>query len=141
MNESQIFAGALTLASATERAAFLDEVCAGNPRLRADVEALLRAHLSDPGFLEAGPPSASATGTYPTDAGSRVETVVGRGVPRPLTKTVRNGRRWSCATRRATVRRGSALPEMPKHPGGQHTSRSTRGNASDGSSPRASTPS
>jgi WD40 repeat protein/serine/threonine protein kinase len=57
VNESQVFANALKLATPAERAAYLDEVCAGNPQLRADVEALLRAHANDPGFLEhrAGP--------------------------------------------------------------------------------------
>ena len=52
MNESQIFSDALKLASASERAAYLDAVCAGNPQLRAAVEALLQTHASDPGFLE-----------------------------------------------------------------------------------------
>jgi eukaryotic-like serine/threonine-protein kinase len=52
MDESQVFTNALKHASPAERAAYLDEACAGNPRLRADVEALLRAHATDPGFLE-----------------------------------------------------------------------------------------
>lgn len=52
MNESQIFTDALKLASASERAAYLDAVCSGDPQLRAGVEALLQAHASDPGFLE-----------------------------------------------------------------------------------------
>jgi tetratricopeptide (TPR) repeat protein len=57
VNESQAFANALKLATPAERAAYLDAACAGNPLLRAGVEALLRAHASDPGFLEqpAGP--------------------------------------------------------------------------------------
>jgi eukaryotic-like serine/threonine-protein kinase len=61
VNESQVFADALKLASPAERAAFLDEVCAGNPHLRADVEALLVAHATDPGFLER--PAGSLAGT------------------------------------------------------------------------------
>jgi serine/threonine protein kinase/tetratricopeptide (TPR) repeat protein len=52
MNESEIFACALKLASPAERTAYLDEACAGRSQLRADVEALLRAHASDPDFLE-----------------------------------------------------------------------------------------
>ena len=52
MNESQVFANAVKLAAPDERAAYLDEACAGNPGLRADVEALLRAHAADNGFLE-----------------------------------------------------------------------------------------
>jgi hypothetical protein len=57
MNESQVFADVLKRATPAEQAAYLDEACAGNPLLRAGVEALLRAHASDPGFLEqpAGP--------------------------------------------------------------------------------------
>src|SRR5262245_41203820 len=52
MNESQVFGNALKLASPDERTAYLDQACAGNPRLRADVEALLRAHANDTDFLE-----------------------------------------------------------------------------------------
>ena len=52
MNESQLFAHALRLTSPTERAAYLDAACAGNHELRAALEALLRAHATDPGFLE-----------------------------------------------------------------------------------------
>ncbi len=52
MNESQVFANALKLADSSGRAAYLDEACAGDPELRADVEALLQAHANDPGFLE-----------------------------------------------------------------------------------------
>jgi serine/threonine protein kinase/tetratricopeptide (TPR) repeat protein len=52
VDESQIFAGALKLATPAERAAYLDEACAGKPQLREAVEALLRAHASDPSFLE-----------------------------------------------------------------------------------------
>jgi WD40 repeat protein/tRNA A-37 threonylcarbamoyl transferase component Bud32 len=52
VNESQVFHDALKCTTAVERDAYLDEACAGDPGLRADVEALLRAHASDPGFLE-----------------------------------------------------------------------------------------
>ena len=52
MNESQLFADILKLATPTEQAAYLDRACAGNPQLRADLKALLQAHASDPGFLE-----------------------------------------------------------------------------------------
>jgi WD40 repeat protein/serine/threonine protein kinase len=52
VNESQVFGNALNFATPAERDAYLDKACAGNPRLRADVDALLRAHASDPGFLE-----------------------------------------------------------------------------------------
>src|SRR5262245_8739152 len=52
MSESQVFAEALKLASAAERAAYLERVGRDAPQLREDVEALLRAHFTDPGFLE-----------------------------------------------------------------------------------------
>ncbi len=52
MNESEIFTNAVRFATPAERAAYLDGACAGNPQLRADVEALLQAHAQDPGFLE-----------------------------------------------------------------------------------------
>ena len=52
MDESQIFAQALKAATPAERAAYLDKACQARADLRADVEGLLRAHLSDPEFLE-----------------------------------------------------------------------------------------
>src|SRR5690349_7809950 len=52
MNESQVFAEALKIITPTERAAYLDSACIHRPQLREDVEALLRAHATDPGFLE-----------------------------------------------------------------------------------------
>jgi WD40 repeat protein/serine/threonine protein kinase len=42
--EESLFAQALEIESAAARAAFLDRACADNPALRAEVEALLRAH-------------------------------------------------------------------------------------------------
>src|SRR5262245_57352878 len=44
MNEDSIFLEALERNSAEQRAAFLDQVCAGNAELRDSVEQLLRAH-------------------------------------------------------------------------------------------------
>ena len=41
--EESIFAQALEINSASERAVFLDRVCRDNPALRAEVEALMRA--------------------------------------------------------------------------------------------------
>src|SRR5262249_31702730 len=43
-SEESIFAQALEIGSASERAAFLDRACGDNAALRAEVEALLRAH-------------------------------------------------------------------------------------------------
>src|SRR5437773_9016186 len=42
--EESIFAQALEIGAAAERAAFLDRACGANPALRAEVEALLRAN-------------------------------------------------------------------------------------------------
>src|SRR5437660_1830223 len=42
--EESIFAQALEIGSAAERAAFLDRTCGANQALRAEVEALLRAN-------------------------------------------------------------------------------------------------
>ena len=39
-----VFAAAVVLATAEQRAAYLDQVCGGDPALRGRVEALLRAH-------------------------------------------------------------------------------------------------
>src|SRR5262249_39353592 len=39
-----LFAAAVALATAQERAAYLDQACAGDPALRARLDALLRAH-------------------------------------------------------------------------------------------------
>jgi tetratricopeptide (TPR) repeat protein len=61
VDESQVFTNALQYASPAARAAYLDAACAGNPQLRADVEALLRAHADDPDFLER--PAAAVQGT------------------------------------------------------------------------------
>ncbi len=48
----EILAGAVTKASAAERAAYLDRACGDVPQLRAQVEALLRAHDRAGNFLE-----------------------------------------------------------------------------------------
>jgi eukaryotic-like serine/threonine-protein kinase len=52
MNEEEIFHEALARRGPAERAAYLEQACAGNPALRASVEALLRAHVGASGFLE-----------------------------------------------------------------------------------------
>jgi serine/threonine protein kinase len=71
VNESQVFTNALKLASASERAAYLDEACAGKAELRAAVEALLHAHADDPGFLEQ--PAGSLWGTVDGPAAPALE--------------------------------------------------------------------
>src|SRR5262245_59627622 len=51
MNERAVFTEALDRATPEERAAFLERACAGNPALRAQVEALLRTHDRAGDFL------------------------------------------------------------------------------------------
>jgi WD40 repeat protein/tRNA A-37 threonylcarbamoyl transferase component Bud32 len=51
MTEETIFAEALSKSSPAERAAYLDETCAGDAALREQVEALLKAHAADRDFL------------------------------------------------------------------------------------------
>src|SRR5262249_37026552 len=74
MSEQAIFLAALEK-DPSERAAFLDEVCAGNETLRRGVETLLRLHAAPHRFLDvpvveqlaAGNPAAGTLATYPTD--------------------------------------------------------------------------
>src|SRR5262245_13499065 len=74
MSEQTIFLAALDKDPA-ERAAFLDEACAGNETLRRGVEMLLRLHAAPHCFLEvpaieqlaAGNPTADTLETCPTD--------------------------------------------------------------------------
>src|SRR4051794_22462876 len=59
-SERSIFLAAFEIASAAERAVYLDRVCGGDARLRAAVEALLRAHEQAQPLLDA---AAAATPT------------------------------------------------------------------------------
>src|SRR5207249_3596589 len=52
VDEQSIFALALDKAPTGERRAFLDEACAGDAKLRAEVDALLHAHENPDRFLE-----------------------------------------------------------------------------------------
>jgi serine/threonine protein kinase/Flp pilus assembly protein TadD len=61
-SERSIFLAALERGSAQERAAYLEEACAGDPRLRADVEALLAAHARL-GELPPAPAASDPSGT------------------------------------------------------------------------------
>jgi serine/threonine protein kinase/tetratricopeptide (TPR) repeat protein len=62
--EESLFARALEIESAAERAAFLDRACADNPALRAELEALLRAHEQSGDLLDM-PESATRTADQP----------------------------------------------------------------------------
>jgi len=60
-----IFAAAVALATAAERAAYLDQACASDPALRGHVEALLRAHARAGHLLDRPVPgSLDQTGAY-----------------------------------------------------------------------------
>ncbi len=61
MTEESLFQEALAKASDAERAAFLDQACAGQPELRAAIEALLAAHRSAAGFLSKPPAEVGET--------------------------------------------------------------------------------
>ena len=52
MNERDIFIAALQKEDPTERRAYLDEACAGQPELRKAVEELLRLNLEARTFLQ-----------------------------------------------------------------------------------------
>jgi hypothetical protein len=52
MFEEEIFHQALDQSGPEERAAYVEQACAGNPVLRAAVEGLLRAYLGATGLLE-----------------------------------------------------------------------------------------
>ena len=67
-SEETIFGEALNRGSAAERGAYLDEVCAGNPQLRSQVEALLLGHRRSGGILEVHP--AGLEMTRPTSPSS-----------------------------------------------------------------------
>jgi serine/threonine protein kinase len=61
MSEETIFATAAAKKTASERQAYLDEACAGNAELRAQVEELLRADSDAGSFLEHPPAGLDAT--------------------------------------------------------------------------------
>ena len=83
MNETDdrsesIFAAAVALASAQERAAYLDQACAGDPALRRQIEGMLKAHEQAGHFLDRPAPepepSPETVGYVP--AGEQVGTVI-----------------------------------------------------------------
>jgi serine/threonine-protein kinase len=55
MNEETLFHEALARTNLHERAAFLEQACAGQPELRAAVEALLAAHEVSDSLLDKPP--------------------------------------------------------------------------------------
>jgi eukaryotic-like serine/threonine-protein kinase len=75
MKEEEIFHQALTRSRPEEQAAYLERACAGDPALRASVEALLRANVGASGFLDHPAPEPAATVDAPGDG--RPGTVIG----------------------------------------------------------------
>jgi serine/threonine protein kinase/tetratricopeptide (TPR) repeat protein len=73
-SEKSIFLEAIELTSAAERAAYLDQACEGNPALRAEVEALLRAHEAPQRVLDAPEALTPTTDQVPPPekAGTRI---------------------------------------------------------------------
>jgi WD40 repeat protein/serine/threonine protein kinase len=61
MNDEEIFHEALARNSPAERAAYLEQVCAGDSARRVSLEGLLRANDGASGFLEAPSPAPAAT--------------------------------------------------------------------------------
>jgi hypothetical protein len=66
--EESIFGQALEITSVAERAAFLDRACGDNAALRAEVEALLRAHERSGDLLDL-PESVQPTMNLPAPEG------------------------------------------------------------------------
>lgn len=78
MSERDIFLAAIELPDAATRAAYLDQACAGNPGLRAKVEALLASHAGAGSFLgnplvSPEDPDYAATRDFSADADADAE--------------------------------------------------------------------
>jgi eukaryotic-like serine/threonine-protein kinase len=81
--EESIFAQALEITSATERAAFLDRACSDNQALRTEVEALLRAQERSGDLLdlpENAPGNAGLTQAIDVPAATNLPACEGRGM-------------------------------------------------------------
>ena len=72
-----IFFAALEKKSVAERLAFLDEACAGNVELRADVDRMLAIHPRVDGFLEQAPFAGDVTVYHEPSLSERPGTVIG----------------------------------------------------------------
>ena len=103
MSERELFIAALQIDDESQRSAYLDQLCSGNPELKKRIEALLRAHFETDHRLErplvdheiadatvdsdAGRPDAQATGVHSSrpEAGSTPISITAeyRGTPTP----------------------------------------------------------
>jgi serine/threonine protein kinase len=75
MNEEEIFHEFLARTGPEDREAYLQQVCAGNPALRASVEALLRANAGASGFMEC--PALATADTVDEPMSERPGTMIG----------------------------------------------------------------
>jgi len=66
-NEKSVFLAAVEIDSDRERAAYVEQACAGNPQLRAEVDALLRAHAKPQPLLDARPTPGPTIGERGTE--------------------------------------------------------------------------
>ena len=84
--EKSIFLQAIEIGSATERAAYLDQACAGNQQLRAEIDELLQADARSGDLLDAPSAVAFGSGASPAAAatidistgGEAIGTVIGQ---------------------------------------------------------------
>jgi len=91
MTDESIFAAALAIPRPSDRAAYLEEACAGNPSLRRDVDALLSAHAAD-NPLDRPPGDLAATGDFDaTDPGPPAAEVGDRIGPYRLMEQIGEG--------------------------------------------------
>src|SRR5262245_59475789 len=72
-----VFGRAVEIASPAERAAFLDEACAGHPAVRAEVEGFLKALDNAGSFMRYPAAPAGETADYDTPIAEGEGTVVG----------------------------------------------------------------
>jgi eukaryotic-like serine/threonine-protein kinase len=75
MTERSVFLAAVEIGEPSEREAFLDKACAGDPALRAQVEQLLRAHWKPGSFMDR--PAAALVATVDEPVFERTGAVIG----------------------------------------------------------------
>jgi WD40 repeat protein/serine/threonine protein kinase len=75
MSERFIFLAVLDMADPAERSAYLDQACAGDPALRAQVEQLLKAHQEPGPFMER--PASALVDTVEESVRERSGTLIG----------------------------------------------------------------
>ncbi len=90
MTDESVFAAALAIGSPSERAAYLDRVCSDNPKLRREVEELLRAHAAD-NPLDRPPVDLARTGAYEPKDGPAAASVGDRIGPFRLMEQIGEG--------------------------------------------------